>query len=527
MKKKSPVFPWIFLYKLISFFFLVFFLGLNLQASPLLNVNIEESDEYDYFLGSIYASSHSTTIRPFSYVKLLPFVENINRLYLNLDNFTDVGYYWKPIKSIRIDTLYSQEKYFMPGASGLDYQDKANVFIFEDGFISLKNYFVLYYQFKQSFNVDTNVNQGELFRAYVKMLVKKVSLEAGIDNVALGPGEYGLILSNNTKPYPLVKLQSEDFFKFFGKLDFLLMHGWLDEGRDDYSKPKLIVGKLAWKPVNSIELGLTRLVFYGNELRDSYAIQDYPYLFYGLKDNNPGEKYNNLSFLSGDLSLIFPLNEIWSSFRIFKIYSEYAVNKTHILSSNQSNLPNDTGGNYEQKNEFALLSGILLSTENSIFRFEYVSISKYFYYHLNYQSQGFSYNGFSLGYPYGYNMQSVLFKYKYYISDDFFVESQFGGYQIPLFDPAEEGSYSITQKEYTDLVGFSSNFDNKIRRYFILISSKVYLKPFIIGLQFRVDKSYNYTNESMELFKNANNEKLIFIENKTLYFFNLSVSCQI
>ena len=55
----------------------------------------------------------------------------------------------------------------------------------------------------------------DLFRAYAKIMFWKFSLEGGKDNVQLGPGEYGLLLSSNTVPYYLVKLQTEQSLEAF------------------------------------------------------------------------------------------------------------------------------------------------------------------------------------------------------------------------------------------------------------------------------------------------------------------------
>ena len=129
----------------------------------------------------------------------------------------------------------------------------------------------------------------------------KFSLEAGIDNVNLGPGEYGLLLSNNSAPYPLVKLQTEDRIEMLGTWDFLILHGWLREEREDYSNPKILAMRIVWKPADFIELGATRTILFGGDERPDYELSDYPDLISGEKENIPDDKFYNNSLNGYDI----------------------------------------------------------------------------------------------------------------------------------------------------------------------------------------------------------------------------------
>lgn len=483
---------------------------LKANANPLLNANPEDYTVYDNLNASKNADQFSLTNMPFSAYRIAPFIDNYDRVKLNLNANDDTGFYVKPINSITAKFfMCSENNSFIEGQSGLSLLKGANFFIFADGLLSAGENFVLYYQVKQTVNDDRK--NFELFRAYAKMLFYKFSFEGGIDNVNLGPGEYGLLLSNNATPYPMVKLQTEDHLNIFGKMDFLIMHGWLTEDRDDCSNPYLFAMRFIWKPFNFIELGATRTILYKGDDRPGFTIQEYPDLIAGTKENTGEEKFDNDAYLGYDISLFLPLYKIIKSVKISKLYYQEAC--TDINAPWQENY-NGTWKVYFYERAFQI--GYFMSTENSIFRIEYVTTAQSFYSHRYYNIEGYTYNDLSLGYPYGRNIQSLMLKYKYYFVDTFSLEYRMGVYQQPAFD-----SMDISPRGYFDPLKPSSDIDENMERRYFCLQGNYRIWNFIIECYLRYDITNNYDTDILPT------QYTIEKKNETFYTVGASVSYRI
>ena len=99
-------------------------------ANPLININLEDQVVYDNFEASAY--SYNTTIGPISGYKSVIFIDNYMKVHLNIPK-DDIGYYIKPINSVKLKYYYSTEDILLEGKSGTKLSKGSNLFLFEDG----------------------------------------------------------------------------------------------------------------------------------------------------------------------------------------------------------------------------------------------------------------------------------------------------------------------------------------------------------------------------------------------------------
>ena len=375
---------------------------------------------------------------------------------------------FKPIDSIKTELFFTDEAtHLIEGQDGLKLKKGLNLFAFEDGYYSTGNKF-LYYQFKQTLN--GNKTSAEIFKAFFKYTFGKFSFEVGKNNVNVGPGENGLLLSKNAPPYPLIKLQTEEYLNLAGKWSFLIVDGWLNEKRNDVSNPKIFLFRLTYKPFNFVELGGTRSTMYGGTGRPEYKIWEYPKLLLGANENVVGSRLDNDGFAAFDISIFIPKSKLPESIKKIKIYYQDAGTDISAFWQSEDSEYHFPFG-YKLKLH-AYQAGILLETEKDIFRLELAVTHPLFYTHHWYSDEGYTYKGFSLGHPYGRNMQNIFFKHRRQINDTSSFEYKLGG----LLQPA-------------------SNVTTKMKRYYASLKTNKDYGNIMAGTYIRLDKTDNYDSD--------------------------------
>ncbi len=463
-------------------FIVMFILICSLSfANPILNINSEEKIVYDNILSSKHSKNFIFSLKPLSnYYGAVSSYQN--RVKILLNSFDKTGWYLKPVNTITLKVFYTDADYLLiEGSSGLALVKGLNLYSFEDGFFSLGKRGVFYYQLKQSINKD--LKRNELFRSYFKFRMGKFSLELGKDNVNWGPGEYGLLLSNNAPPYRMIKFETDKPIEFAGKWKFSILRGWLKEDRRDVSDPNLLGLRIVWKPASFIEIGGTKTTMFGGEGRPSYKLKDYWELISSSKDNVSG-KYDNDSYAAYDISVYIPTDY----FDIFKIYYQEAGSDVNAIWQEEDSSELKDGFPFI----FTLLKpayqfGLLLSKGKNIFRIEYASTADVFFVHHWYPYEGYTYKGFSLGYPYGRNIRSVLIKFVHYLSDTNWIDFKAGWYTQPADENQKEKRYYLSM-EYTHFV-----------------YNKIEIKPFL-----RIDYIKDYDEDRLPTQFSITNKTKLF-----------------
>ncbi|GAB6072750.1 hypothetical protein JCM14244_11270 [Venenivibrio stagnispumantis] len=425
-------------------------------ANPYLNINSDDIFIYDNIQASKESKENILSIRPLPYFYIFSGNERLKYFSNYIEKPEN---YIKPVNNIDISVFNTNADYLLlEGKSGLSLRKGLNVISTEDGQISYQDKFVGYYQFRQIINKDQK--EGQVLRAYAKFLAGKFSIEIGKDNVNWGQGEYGLLLSNNAYPFPMVKVQTEEPLDFYGKWSFAILNGWLQEERKDVSYPKILGIRGIYKPASFFEVGLTKTTMYGGSGRPEYkSFKDYWKLITSSEDNVPGSRYDNDSYGSYDIALYLPLK--W--FDIFKIYYEEAGTDVQAVWQKEDR---KLSGRFPFI--FGLLSrsyntGVFISKGKDIFRFEYVKTADNFYIHHYYYYEGYSYKGYSLGYPYGRDVHSLFFKYIHWIDNQNWIDFKMSVFKQPW-------------KENVDIK--SSNYYASLE-YGKILNKNIQIKPFI------------------------------------------------
>lgn len=395
--------------------------------------------------------------------------------FLLLAAFSHAASSFKPLDSVTSKFYFADEKVsFMEGRSGLKLKQGANLFLFEDGFYKPGNNTVFYYQLKQTLNHGER--SSEVFRAYFKYTFHKVSLELGQDSVNIGPGKYGILLSNNAAPFPMLKLQTEEKLRFAGLWDFTILNGWLNEKRLDTSDPRIFLVRLGWQPVNWLEIAGTRNTMYGGTGRPGYKIWEYPALFLGSDENVTTSKWNNDGYAGWDATIHLPA-EKWSGGRLKAAKLYYSDNGTDMRAFWQKE---DRHMKYYPPFGFrfmltAYVGGIFLETEKDSFRVEFANTNPLFYVHSHYNWEGYTYKGLSLGEPYGRNMYHFFVTHNRKVDNRTAFEYTLGYVKQPAFKAKGETAMPLSAQRYYLTLSGSKRYDS------------VTLEPYI-----RLDRTHNY-----------------------------------
>lgn len=447
---KLPIF-----YRAVLIILMVQALTAASYSNPILNINPEEHAVYDIFEGSGPSMGYSTTMKPIYTFKSALLVNKAHLIRQNLNVGDDTGYYLKPLNSLSFMFYYTDDdNFYFEGKSGFKLQKGINFFLFEDGYLSLGKHFAIYYQFKQTFREDKQ--EFEFYRAYGKLNFWKLSIEGGIDNVNLGPGENGLVLSNNASTYPMVKIQTEEHIQLLGKWDFLFMNGWLIEDRGEYDNPMIMAFRTVWKPFDYIELGVTRSVIHGGDGRQAPEWYEYFDLWISSKARGATspERFDYDALGGYDISIYLPFHLLKEELEITKLYF-------HVAGSNLIE-----PWQYSDKRAFQY--GLFMSFYNNFIRIEYVETARNMYTQRNYSSEDYAFKELSLGYPYGSDIQTVQVKHRFYVLDFLSFEYRFGW----LLQPVSQS--------------------NNSNRYFFSILADVRVWNFAIEAYFRYDMAENY-----------------------------------
>ena len=467
---------------LLFLFWMLFFIlvhGRPASANPLININSENHDIYDLLEGSITSLAYSTSIRPMYNYGAAILAKHYQKVRLKLNVEDGSNFYFKPLNDVASQFYYTtEEQSFMEGGSGLSLSNGNNFFIYESGYLSVCRFFVIYFQLKQSFQAEEV--KFDFYRAYGKIHFGKFSLEGGIDNINLGPGEYGLLLSDNVKPYPLIRLGTEEPINILGKWHLVFMNGWLIDERPDYSNPMLFAFRIAWKPINYLELGVTRTTLHGGIGRSDYKWWEYFDIFISSRGRKSPKRFDYDAMGAYDISLNLPFHKITEAMEITKLY--FQVAGTDVLAP----------WTHEKKRAFQY--GLFMSFLNNFVRFEFIDISSRFYTQYNYSSEDYTYKGLSLGHPYGSDCHIFQFKHRYYIFDFLSFEYRLG----------------LVIQPY-------SQKNNRMERYFGSLLVEGHIWKFDIEAYFRYDSTENYDEDYLPTKFSVVNK------DKSLYSFGVSV----
>jgi hypothetical protein len=320
----------------------------------------------------------------------------------------------KPLESVTAGAYYAGEDLsFIEDAEGLKFRRGFNLLLLEDGSLAPWKNGELRYTLRQDMN--GRYSKAGLHKAYLKQSFGKFSITVGKDSEHIGPGRQSLLLSKNAAPFPLLRVKTERPLQWHGKWEIVVVNGWLFEKRQDRDNPKIFIGRLGWTPVDLLSVGLTRASQYGGARRPALRPWELPRMLLGADENSTTGKYNTDGYLSYDITVNLPRGWRPTAAKSAKVYYESAA--TDMQASWQSE---DKGKYYFpfgiNPTIPAYLAGGVIETENHTFRLEFIKTPRLFYIHSFYPVEGYTYNGLSLGAPYGINYRSLSFSHELRLS---------------------------------------------------------------------------------------------------------------
>lgn len=456
--------------------------------NPLIHINTEDRMAVDYLETVFGEPSDSFSILPRGFYDTVRHSSDPYRIKPFLHGI-ETQNYWQFISSAGVEYYYSNRAgNFIPGSSGKIFHHPSTFVMSQSGNMVLLNSLALYWELKEynyfdkasnwdSFLIDVN-------RVYAKLKLWKISMLAGKDNINLGPGEHGMLLSSNTHPYWMLKFQNEETIDLWGHWNFVVMKGWLLEERKDVSDPEIFAMRLTYRPrgiFNFFELGMTRTMMYSGRGMYQYKAVEYPMLVSGIEDNLPRGKFDADSFGGVDFTFNIPFYKIIPELKVFKIYFEESGTDIKAIwqveDLGKFAFPYILFTFYER----AYLAGIFIGMENDALRLEYTKTAYSFYRHHLYPHEGYSYKGLSLGHPLGRNHQALKFNHTHWFNNRFSFKWELGYYQLPGIDRNDKNKY------FSALFPMFSLDEGLVRRGYFSLWSDFVIKGHILRGYFSLD----------------------------------------
>ncbi|TFG59336.1 MAG: hypothetical protein E4H29_04435, partial [Deltaproteobacteria bacterium] len=149
---------------------------------------------------------------------------------------------------------------------------------------------------------------GYLLDASLEVGKRFFAVQAGNISSWYGPGRKGaLILTNNARPYPGVRIHNPEpiplsgRFKFLGNVQYDFFAARM-ESKELFSHSIFVGTRLAARPAGWLELGISRVLHYGGDGGDD-SLSDFFKFYFG--DNDPSESSNTLGEIDVTLTLPF------------------------------------------------------------------------------------------------------------------------------------------------------------------------------------------------------------------------------
>ncbi len=305
------------------------------------------------------------------------------------------------LNEIEIRSFYSNETVYLKETEGSKFKKGLNLFFYQRGYFNLKSNFKLDYEFREIYN--SQIKKIDLNKLYFNYTTKFFNLSFGKMIKNLDGERKSLILSENYPPFLMVDLNLKLHKKFF--LD--IFHGWLNEERVDQSNPKLLYLGFSYSPFKVFKLDLYRYSLYGGKNRPGYNITDYFKVISGSDDNLSYSKYDTDSFAG--YGLRFDLSEYFSieKFRLF-----FQDIGTDMTAAWQKEDKGKIGFPFIKILAHSYRISVEIEKNNNIVNFRWTKIHQLAYLHHIYFYEGYSYKGFSIGYPYGRDSSGFEFEYE-------------------------------------------------------------------------------------------------------------------
>ncbi len=324
-----------------------------------------------------------------------------------------------PLKNARIGVFYSD--------NGLSYPDvNNNGDAFKEGF-NLRASFsmeagafdVFSAYLEPRLSLDDDGTDADIVYGYAVMAIGNLEAEAGRDSMWWGSGYHGaLIMTNNAKPFDMVKLTSARPFKLpwiFSWLGALRPTWFLTELEEDRDFPnaKLMGMRLDFKATEGFQFGLSRVFMFGGDGRKSLSATDWFNLFIASDSAEHSDSpTNGNQIVSIDASYVYHNRNKNLPFSGIKLYTEWGAED----SSGDTKTP--TG----RANIYGALIDEPVWLKNTDIRIEWANTARNlryaeaWYTHFLYTT-GYTYEGDIIGHHMGTDAEDLFIRAEHHFRD--------------------------------------------------------------------------------------------------------------
>lgn len=261
---------------------------------------------------------------------------------------TAISTYLKPVDELILKYQYQSDNPIIRPQTGMPFTHTIYSLYNQDGLVypeghnfaaeligegRLWNHISFYYR-PLFTSVEGENAHLDLAKGYLKFELLNIELEAGRDSLWWGPGKHGgLIISNNARPFDLIKLSNQRPFSipFLGLFKFNLFLSRLDYGEPFIAEPLLYGLRLHFKPHPIFEMGISHVVIFEGQGRKALSFKDYIDIIFG-NANREYTKLDSNQQIAIDLSLRWPnFHKFFPLARSLKFYGEYGAEDTGFL----------------------------------------------------------------------------------------------------------------------------------------------------------------------------------------------------
>ena len=256
-----------------------------------------------------------------------------------------------PLKSAYLTILYSYAEpiHISKNNSGNIYTAGANI---RAGFSSAATFYdsaTILLAPEMSFN---NKAVGvDFYNAYLLLDIVGIELEIGRDSMWWGNGKNGsLLLSNNMRPFDMIKLTSTEsfilpwIFQYLGQFKPVVFYTSLESKRD-IPNAKFAGMRLDFKPLPQFQIGLTRTIMFGGDGRATMGIGGWFNTFFvNAISEHFNSTYDNDQLASIDAALTFSNQSDTLPFTGLRLYTEWGAEDSAGAAG--GGIPNPNGFSY-------------------------------------------------------------------------------------------------------------------------------------------------------------------------------------
>ncbi|HBG46848.1 MAG TPA: hypothetical protein DDW94_07650 [Deltaproteobacteria bacterium] len=267
------------------------------------------------------------------------------------------------------------------------------------------------------YRLDEERSEIELLHGYAVINIGNLELLIGRDSIWWGPGRHGgLIMTNNAKPFDMVKVSSQRHFilpwafKYLGVLRPAIFLARLEEERD-YPHANLLGMRVDLKPAPYLQAGLSRVIMFGGEGRKALTPSDWAKVFIASDGAEHADSpINGNQIIALDLSYVYVNRNRYIPFAGVKLYTEWGAED----SSGNTKTPSGRANIYGMyMDEPFRQSGVDLRVEwaNTARSARY---GPYWYTHGVYTS-GYTHEGRVIGHHMGGDSRDLFLRLQYHM----------------------------------------------------------------------------------------------------------------